>query len=400
LQYYSFSGIPNPLGIQSVKDNTSKVLVDLLEIDDDDSRQTLTMPGIKQRAFPSMKMQDIQSLRRKFPFLADFTDEFVATTPLDALLKTETTAIKLKELERTKNVGVRLTSNRDQLANTFIEIKQGADNRWNHLHESRFLPGAGCPATKLWLKARELADMYKHAPISTYDMGAIGLGGFVSKRGWVELHDVGSDSLSLKLFNINSCGNKVTSTSSNNNNSNEEYKEINDLGEFKLALRVAREALSYVHSWNKSIAALEGFMYQTDYCKEDLVGTEKPAHTLTQFVDYVFGENADRWRGMQPFLTTGDLRGVWASFWGARPESKLKKSTYQKGAYRKKGAFIWDPNYFDDICRMFNLGKCSKAPGTCTTKSGIPLRHVCNHRANPSNPQDVCGKNHVAIQNH
>ena len=163
--------------------------------------------------------------------------------------------------------------------------------------------------------------------ISTYDMNSIGLGGYVSKRGWVEIHDVGSDSLSLKLFNINGCGNKISSSSG----MVEEFKEIAELGEFKLALRVAREALSYVHPWNKSISALEGFLVQSNFCSSDLSGVEKPAATLTQFVDYIFGENADRWRAHEPFINTGELRGAWASFYSAKPTSSLQKAKQAGG---------------------------------------------------------------------
>jgi hypothetical protein len=96
-------------------------------------------------------------------------------------------------------------------------------------------------------------------------MKSIGLGGFMSWCGWIELHDVGSDSLSLKLFNINSCGNKVGSSSKTD--TSDEFKEMTDLGEFQLALRVAREAMSLVHPWNKSISAIESFFNQSDYCK-------------------------------------------------------------------------------------------------------------------------------------
>ena len=37
-------------------------------------------------------------------------------------------------------------------------------------------------------------------------------------------------------------------------------------------------------------------MVQSNFCNTDLSGVEKPAATLTQFVDYIFGENADRWQ--------------------------------------------------------------------------------------------------------
>jgi hypothetical protein len=217
-------------------------------------------------------------------------------------------------------VGDKLANNREELSETFTKVEQGVDNRWDKLHEARFLPGACGTATSIWLKAREAIGLTGHIPVATYDMASVGLGGFVSKKGWVELHDVGSDNISLKMFNINGCGNKVSTKSE----VSDEFKEVADLGEFKLALRVAREALSLVHPWNKSLSALEGFMFQTDYCKSDLTGVEKPALVLTQFSDYIMGVNADRWRAFQPFVTTGELKGVWDSFWGAKPESKIK----------------------------------------------------------------------------
>ena len=259
----------------------------------------------------TMEEGDILKLREKFPFLKDFSDKFIRSTPYEALLKTETTAIKLQDHERNKAVSLRLSTNRDKLAKCIIKVRGGEDNRWDILNEARFLPGAGCTAAKLWLKAREVMGATGHAPISTYDMNSIGLGGYVSKRGWVELHDIGSDSLSLKLFNINGCGNKVSGGVAS---ADPEMREIVELGEFKLALRVAREALSFVFPWNKSISALEGFMFQSNFCNEQLQGTDKPAVTLTQFADYAFGENADRWRAHEPFLSTGDLRSAWASF--------------------------------------------------------------------------------------
>jgi hypothetical protein len=345
---------------------------------------------------------DVQSLRKKFNFLKDFSDNFVRTTPLEVLLKTETTSIKLKEYERNKSASARLSHNRDELASTFIQVKGGRDNRWDVLHEARFLPGACVPATQLWLRARDVLGTAGHTPISTYDMNSIGLGGFVSKRGWVELHEVGSDNLSLKLFNINNCGNRVGGSRSGDQS--DEFRDIQELGEFKLSLRVAREALSYVHPWNKSISAIEGFLHQTDFCKKDLEGVEKQGVVLTQYVDYCFGENADTWRGRLPFLTTGDLKASLEAFWGARPDSKAKPKQNNNNSkwreYRQslKGGF--DPNYFDDVCRMFNFGKCVKAPGTCTTRGGIPLRHVCNFKTNPNNPKEVCGKPHPAIFNH
>lgn len=352
-----------------------------------------------------MSDQDVAILRKKFKFLAEFSDHFIRTTPYEALLKTETTAIKISDHEKNRAASTRLSSNRDSLSSTFTDVLAGRDNRWDCLHAARFLPGAGCLASKSWLRAREVMGATGHTPISTYDMNSVGLGGFVSKRGWIELHDVGSDNLSLKLFNINGCGNKVSISSDKVEG---EFKEISELGEFKLALRAAREALSFVHPWNKSISALEGFFLQTNFCHTDLQGVEKQAVILSQFSDYIFGENADRWRGHESFMTTGQLKAAWDSFYGAKPASSLQKAKTSNNwaGNRKQGNqqgnhpfFNNQSHKFDDICHMYNYGKCVKPAGTCTTRSGIPLRHVCNFKPDPAKP-DICGKNHPASLNH
>jgi hypothetical protein len=261
-----------------------------------------------------MDSGDIAGLHRKFSFLKDFSDEFIRKTPLEILLKTETTHIKIKEYERNKAAGDRLSNNRDGLSDTFVQVQAGVDNRWDKLHDSRFLPGACCSATTLWLKARDVIGNEGHIPVATYDMQSVGLGGFVSKKGWIELHNVGSDVISLKMFNINSCSSKISGKGAE---SGDEFKDLADLGEFKLALRVLKEAMAFVHPWNKSVAAFEGFMWQTDFCKSDLTGIEKPASVLAQFCDYILGVNADRWRARQEFVTTGEMKGIWDSFWGA-----------------------------------------------------------------------------------
>ena len=366
-------------------------------------------PSVAHNSLSSnLSDQDVASLRKKFKFLEDFSDQFIRSTPYDALLRTETTAIKISDHEKNKAVSVRLSSNRDSLASTFSVVQTGKDNRWDQLHEARFLPGAGCLASKLWLRARVVIGDTKHVPISTYDMNSIGLGGYVSKRGWVELHDVGSDNLSLKLFNINSCGNKVSASSSNT--SEGDFKEILELGEFKLAIRAAREALSFVHPWNKSMSAIEGFLLQTNFCNSDLQGIDKPAVILTQFVDYIFGENADRWRGHEPFLSTGLLKAAWDSFFGAKPASSLQRSknpnqqqnnqSIKPGQARPGQKPVFFNNYFDDLCRMYNIGRCAKPVGTCFTRNGVPLKHICNFRADPTKPAIFCGKDHPCSLNH
>jgi hypothetical protein len=75
---------------------------------------------------------------------------------------------------------------------------------------------------------------------------------------------------------------------------------------------------------------LEGFLLQTDFCKAELLGDDRPAATLTQFVDFILQTNADRWRDSLGFLTTGELAAYWASFHGARPKQKAEAAKTSK----------------------------------------------------------------------
>ena len=108
----------------------------------------------------------------------------------------------------------------------------------------------------------------------------------------------------------------------------DDLSEVLELGEFKCALRALREAMNFVHPWNKSVAALEGFLIQSQYCMVDLAGLDKQATLLSQFVDYVLRENSNRWRGLEAFITIGELKPTWESFFGGRPQSALVKAKH------------------------------------------------------------------------
>ena len=341
----------------------------------------------------SLQPEDVEGLKKKFTFLADFSEEFIASQPLETLLKMETTSLKIKEFEKGKAATTRLAANRDTIETTYTQVKEGRDNRWNELHPARFLPGAGCSAAKLWLRAREVLGDRGTTPIGTYDMASIGLAGFVSKRGWCELHQPGSDSISIKMFNINACSARISKSAIAGNE--EELREIVDLGELKLALRVAREAQSFVYPWNKSMAAIEGFLQRSNFCMGELGGVDKPAAVLTQFIDFALATNADKWKNHEAFLSAGDLKTLWDSFYGAKPESALTKAKQQDGKNKVPRLHYFNSNApFDDVCRNYNIGRCVRPPARCTLKNGTPLRHVCNFVPDPRNPQNICAKLH------
>jgi hypothetical protein len=267
-------------------------------------RNQCSDPGSKRVLH--MSDQDMLAMRAKFPFLRKFSDNFIRSTPPESLLKMEATTIKMRESERCRDADDKLAANRAALSLSAKTVQQGTDNRWSVLHEGRFLPGAGCSAAKLWLRAREVIGLTGAPPIGNYDLGAVGLGGFVSARGWVELANPSSTKVSLRLFSLNNCSSKLSTSKSEA--SELPLPDFAEIGEFQLALRTLRTAAAFVSPWNMSYAALENFLINSKFCADDLGGVDKPAVILTQFVDYTLVENAARWRDCEPFLTSGELK--------------------------------------------------------------------------------------------
>jgi hypothetical protein len=363
---------------------------------DDETSRSRQVVNCQDPAQPSVSIsrvsdEDIRVLKSKHAFLADFSDSFIRSTPIGDLMKIESTALKAREIERAKDSEDKLSLNKTSLATAFTDVQAGKDNRWSTLHPARFLGGASCSAVKMWLAARECWGSSHPPPVGNYDMGSVGLAGYVSARGWVELHNPASTKLSVKQFNINNCGSRASAKKAA-----EGDEDILELGEFKLALRALRTAMSFVMPWNYSVLALEGFFMQNNYCAQDLGNVDKKAWLLTKFSDYVLSQNADRWRDAEPFLSTGDLKAAWAAFFGAQPQAALAKPGKKTGNNNQKSQQSkFDPRIALGICFAWNQGQCLKPAGTCATAKGRPLKHVCDFIADPSKPQDVCGKDHV-----
>jgi hypothetical protein len=203
------------------------------------------------------------------------------------------------------------------------------------------------------------------------------------------------------MFTINNCGARMGSGRASGGLREDELDDILEIGEFKLAVRALRVAAAFVMPWNMAFVALENFLIQSDYCHKDLAGTDRQALTLTQFVDYVLGENGKRWRDGDPFLDSSALSGAWAAFYGARTQSAVKisrDSTQSTVTSQKKKTF--HKRKWIDVCFPWNAGKCLKPAGTCMSSSGVPLRHVCNHVADRNKPDAYCGKDHACHAYH
>ena len=351
---------------------------------------------------------DLSTMREKFPFLKEFSDSFLRANKPECLIKMEATHLKMKEIERQKDAEDRLASNRSALGASPSLVKEGLDDRWSILHPGRFLPGAGCSAAKLWLEARKVIGLTGAAPLGNFDMSSIGLGGFVTAKGWVELANPASSKMSIKYFNINNCRAKATSMK---DGGDAELAEFSEIGEFQLAMRTLRSAAAFVMPWNFSYTALENFLISSQFCKFDIGTLDKQAQLLTSFTDYILAENASKWRNSEPFLSAGELKSAWQSFFSARPQAALAKKPSQQQKERSQS----NPNRNRQqnnrapsrhalpsipVCYRWNTGQCQKLDGQCFTNSGLALRHVCDERPNPANLRDFCGLAHRRTDAH
>jgi hypothetical protein len=243
-------------------------------------------------------------------------------------------------------------------------------------------------------------------------MAAIGLRGCVSSKGWVNIANPGGSGIRLAQFSMT--GSTSSKPSSSSSTSKDEEDQIEGLAEFKLALRALRGAMSFALPWNRSVDAILGFMEQANYCQAELGGNEKQARVLTRFTDYILEENANRWRGKQAFVSTGEMKEAWSSFYSTLPsQAASKKSQFQprnnnnQQQQQQAGQKQWNGSiplekaqYYDDICVKWNQGRCFMNPGNCFTRAGRPLRHCCNYRPVPNNPSIICQKDHACCYFH
>jgi hypothetical protein len=350
--------------------------------------------------------EDLQVFREKFPHLNDFSTAFLQSRTLEELLRIESTSLRIKDAERARDIEEKLANNKTALSTKFFEVNAGKDNRWNVLHPARFLPSVACSAQKQFTTAREVIGLTSPPQLACYDMTAVGMGGFVTNRGWYEISTMGSSKMKVSMFNINN----ATKSSSFKSSDAEDAPEMKDVSEFEVALRAMRIAAHFVQPWNFAFVALENFLLQNQFCKEDLKYDTRPARTLCQFVDFILNENSNHWRDGSTFISTGELESYWRSFIGARPQIRYPPGTstaskgkeqHQQGQQAQKQQKDRKRKFpFVDICHRWNTNNCSKAAGACFNARGTPLRHCCDWR-DPANPSSQpCGQAHTRVGNH
>ncbi len=138
--------------------------------------------------------------------LVHLVDDLLLSTRITDLLKMESNAIKRMTANKSRSLEAKLIKHHEDLRTSWLEIPAGQDNRMDTLHSSRFMPAAVVNAQELRAHAREVWGVHSYPAVATFDMAAVGLDGYLTPRGWVELQDPGSTGLSGKQFNLsNNC---------------------------------------------------------------------------------------------------------------------------------------------------------------------------------------------------
>jgi len=312
---------------------------------------------------------------RFLPHLKEIPQETLQHLPWYAIFQLNTAlATEAKEASR-QTTSAKLAANAQRMVSAPVTVQAGFDDRRSNLHSARFLGGASCSAQALWLQARDLLGVDGVTPLGNYDMDAVGCGGCVTSKGWLELHNPGSSELKLKLFYLPNVASSAFSSRKINLDDSENsvcigdsLREIADFEGFRAALHSLKEALHWALPWNRSVSAIQGFMINSNFCMEDLKNSPKRAQILTEFVDFVLGRNALNWVNRMPFLTSDDLAHTWSSWKG-------KRAAFILSSRQERPSFIKREK--NDICRKYQSNSCPNKAEECKTPGGLKLRHVC-----------------------
>jgi hypothetical protein len=231
----------------------------------------------------------------------------------------------------------------------------------------------------------------------------------------VELQNPGSSSLTLKLFSIKNVANNTRglqrfslADSDCVLSQGETLADITDLENFKAAMRAAEVAQQLATPWNRSITALNSYLIASDYGAKDLAGRANRAQILTDFVNYIFTQNAENWRCGENFLSTTDVTSHWTQwfaasrvvpnakkkkFWGNQQRANAASETQQSAFYnshsrqrapqfRPQGQQAQAARPAEKPRRRYNAGVCPNRPGECVTAAGTRLLHICTKDMN------------------
>lgn len=286
---------------------------------------------------PAVASPDVGTIRICLPNLADLSDDIIRSTPINVLVELnksrsaaptdgdfQTSAAKFliaatAQLggggQREQEPSVQMAKALEAVQKNPTILEAGTDDRVSILHPARFLGGAVCSSTEMFVKAREQLGTDGATALCNYDMGIFGLPACVTMRGWKEIQNPGSSHITLKLFSPNNLQASTGSTrrltladSDGGINVGEQLSEIANLEELKLAMRALCVASMLATPWNHSFFAIDGGLHLINYGANELGGYPNRVGELVKFINHIILLNANAWTQKRPFLTAAEIR--------------------------------------------------------------------------------------------
>jgi hypothetical protein len=388
-------------------------------------------------AVPGRTPNDLIALRALLPNLQAMSDQFMASADTAMLIQLNAAAAPIQQHQpfdyataaahaaaaaqhvpgqAPTDPSVRMAKNLENMKGNPIVILEGRDDRITTLHPARFLGGTVCGTKKLWRTARDHIPLEGIEPLATYDF-SIGLGGCITPRGIMELHNPASQNLSLKMFTSanmtsSSISRRLTLVDGDSAVSvGDNLKDIINLESFIHAMRALCEAAHFICPWNFSFTALNGFLISSNYAARDLAGNRDRVAVLVDFVNHVFKLNANSWIQREDFLSSGELKNTWDEFFANQPAHLLTAAAtaqpatqfqstpqrYRRGSGRSGYSANRNQNQNQavpavpnlsvpppaapptqlPVCRNFNSNACLNQWDRSFLASGTRALHVC-----------------------
>jgi len=365
---------------------------------------------------------EADSIRQKYPQLRGLPDSYILRQTVDSLLKLEDS--KSEGHKSSKNLAERHHQNYLKAIEN-PTYSEGFDNRGDIFDPARVRPGSSVSLQRHWLEGRKEWGPDGVDAIEGYDTDSLGCAGAITSRGWEALHHPGSGEMSIKLFSVSNVGHSATGsrtvslTGEDGFVIHESWKELNDMAEFKQALRNIVTCAHVVSWWNFSYKVLEVFLHNNDYFEKELASYKK-VQVLTSFCDYVFKKNSDNYIREAEFLDLQKLQVTWSSWWSARkaglrstasdqnhhhqsssqkPQFQNKKQEFKKPRQDLRTIpFITKTPTESSICRRFSVGTCKNEHYGCSIETNAGRRrlfHLCAaEKVDSSGNKSTCLERH------
>ncbi len=117
---------------------------------------TVVGTNSKGPLFKAADNADPMDVCRLLPALADLPEAMLKKLDLATIFQLNAALAKDKKSEAKLSVNARLNLNAKKLIESPTAIAAGVDNRRDLLHPARFLGGATCSTSEMWLTARRI----------------------------------------------------------------------------------------------------------------------------------------------------------------------------------------------------------------------------------------------------